>query len=149
MIAKECLLPRDRSKIKFEENSKSAVFQNPKRSEGLVPVKVDGCVAQSGTRADYVIEDGRRAIVVELKGRDVEKAAKQVIATASQWVKDLKRSDEVAGLIVASRFPRASSKVQIRQDEFRRQYLNPLHVVCQNCEFEFDQVFTFKPLARK
>lgn len=96
-----------------------------------------------------MIENGRHAVVVELKGKDVEKAAKQVLATAAQWVDTLKRCDEVAGLIVAARFPKASSKVQIRQDEFRKKHLNPLHVICQNCEFEFDQVFSFKPLKKK
>jgi len=116
--------------------------------EGLLPIKVDGCVVAEGTRADYVIEDGRRAVVVELKGRDVEKAVKQVFATALQWTTELGRCDEIAGLIVSARYPKTSSKIQIRQNEFRKKYLTPLHVVCQNAEFAFDNVFTFKPLAK-
>ncbi|WP_146037398.1 hypothetical protein [Novosphingobium guangzhouense] len=149
MIADECLMPKNRSKIKLEENGKSAIFLNPSLDAGLQAIKVDGCVEQKGTRADFVIEYKNRAVVVELKGKDVEKAAKQVLETANQWKHQLSRCDEVAGLIVAERFPKASSKVQIRQDEFRKKYLNPLHVVCCNEEYDFDAVFTFRPLKRR
>ena len=110
---------------------------------------MDGCVAREGTRADYVIEKDRAAVVVELKGRDVEKAGKQVTATANQWTSDLKRADEVAGLIVATRFPKASTKIQIQQSEFQKRFLSPLHVICHNAEFDFDAVFTFKPLKKR
>ena len=132
----------------MEENGKSATFINPQPADELAGVIVDGCVAQEGTRADYVVEKERAAVVVELKGRDVEKAAKQVVATAQQWKNDLKRVDEIAGLSVATRFPKASTRIQIQQSEFQKRFLSPLHVVCHNAEYEFDAIFTFKPLKK-
>lgn len=137
-------MPKDRSKIKLEENGKSAVFLNPNRKNGLQAIRVDGCVAQQGTRADFVIEFADRAVIVELKGRDVEHAASQVMATADHWKFDLQRCGEIAGLIVAARYPKASSTIQIKQDEFRRRYLNPLHVVCRNAEYSFESIFKFR-----
>lgn len=133
----------------MEEKGKSATFLNPLKDEGLLPIKVDGCVVEQGTRADYVIEDGRSAVVVELKGRHVEQAAKQVFATASQWVGAYDRADRVAGLIIATRYPKASTKIQIEQSNFQKRFLVPLHVVCHNAEFDFDAVFSFRPLKSR
>lgn len=132
----------------MEEKGRSATFLNPDRADGLVAILVDGGVVVEGPRADYAVEYQRRAVIVELKGRDVEYAANQVDATASLWLGSLDRADEIAGLIVAARYPKTSSKIQIKQNNFRKRFLGPLHVVCKNCEFEFGALFTFKPLSR-
>lgn len=142
-------MPNNRSKIKLSESGRSATFLNPLRGKGLVAIKVDGCVITSGVRADFAVEQGRKVVIVELKGRDVESAAKQVSATTAHWFNSLKRCDEVAGLIIATQYPRASSTIQLKQQEFRKKFRAPLHVVCQNVEFEFDRLFHFRnPLAK-
>jgi len=81
---------------------------------------------------------------VELKGRDVEGAVKQVEATAALWLNELKRCDQVAGLIVARQFPRKNSTIQIKQANFAKRFSAPLHVVCQNSEYVFENLFGFR-----
>lgn len=130
------------SKIKVEENGKSAVVLNPRRLSYL-RIQVDGCLAISGPRADWVIERSRAAVVIELKGRGIEHGAAQVMATASLWKSD-GRVDRVCGLIVGASPPRARTGIQVRQDAFTKKFRSPLHVVRQNTEYVWEHLFSFK-----
>lgn len=135
--------------MKIEENGKSATFLNPNLSDGLTVVAVDGCAVTEGERADFAVERCRKAIIVELKGRHIEKGAAQVAATASAWLNEFGRCDTVAGLIIARQYPRSNSRIQILQQNFAKKFGAPLHVVCCNAEFECDALFKFKnPLGK-
>lgn len=125
------------------------IFPNPALKSGLKAIKVDGCVTIDGLRADYVVESDRDTVIVELKGRCVEHGAQQIEATAAHWTNEINRADRVAGLIVARQYPRSSSKIQLKQQRFAKKFNAPLHIICSNCEIEFEKVFRFSNIRKR
>lgn len=82
MDNKSCTVKNSNSKIKVEENKRKAIFLNPER-ENFTVTEVDGCLIPRGqTAADYLVVKPRVAsILVELKGRNVERACAQLFST--------------------------------------------------------------------
>jgi hypothetical protein len=85
MIDAKCVEERSESNIKCADGSRFAVFSNKEQRE-FRKIRIDDCVVKEGLRADWVLERGDEAVILELKGKDVEHAAKQVFATAQLWV---------------------------------------------------------------
>jgi hypothetical protein len=134
------------SLVKVEEGNRKAVFRNSAR-ENIVKTQFDGCVEVEGPRADWVISKaGLGDVVVELKGKDVDHAVKQVDATAKFWRKSNLSNGKIAGLIVCRQYPRASTGVQRAQDNFRSVHNGFLHVVTKNETFELEKIFSPSPL---
>ena len=131
------------SLVKVQEGCRSAVIVNSARLEYKV-IQVDKCLAIDGPKADFVIERNGRAIIIELKGRGVEHGATQAVATSELWLKGLKRVSVVSALIVGVMAPRARPSMLVRQSEYRRRFGTPLHVIRQNGQFEFDNIFSFR-----
>lgn len=71
----------DVSRVKVEENGRSAIFVNNERAK-FHKVKVDGGLIDNQLCADYVVsKDQVGSVVVELKGTDIEHAVDQIDAT--------------------------------------------------------------------
>src|SRR5579862_4583819 len=81
MLRPECSKKTKVSRIKFEERGRIAIFVNPDRAVYL-RVRIDDCEITTGSRADWLIRKGDADVVLELKGRDVDHALDQVVATA-------------------------------------------------------------------
>ncbi len=89
-------------------------------------VQVDGCYITSGLKCDYLFEiiDNNNIIkvfYVELKGKNIEHAIKQLTATVAHCKlihKDIKREC----YIVASRVPKSSTSAQNLKKEFKRKH---------------------------
>lgn len=81
MISPACIEVKTDRKIKCEDGKRFAIFEN-KNGRSFNKIRVDGCAVTNGLRADWVMELGSSAVILELKGRDVEHAAKQIHATA-------------------------------------------------------------------
>ena len=143
MIEPSCIEETDVSKIKVKDGTKFAVFLNSANTLHL-KVRVDGCAVMDGPRADWVVERGNDAIVVELKGRDVEHAAVQIAATSTLWKNVEGRCGKIAGLIVARQYPKASTVIQLKQRSFVKTFGGPLHVVNHCPEVYFDHVLSFR-----
>jgi len=127
------------SKPKVEENGRKAVFLNPQRAE-VKKVKVDGClIVGSGPRADYIVSmPGVVDVIVELKGKDIEHARDQIVATLPAWKAHPPFSAKVAGLIVCSRSPLSSSDLQVMKAKVSKNYGMSLTVdESGNKEYEF------------
>jgi hypothetical protein len=142
VIEEHCITSTAVANIKVEENGRSAILMNPQGDQYL-RIKVDGCVEMEGIRADWVIERGREAVVIELKGRGVEHGADQILATAQRW-RNEGRFDRIGGLIVARQYPRASASIQLRQQRFARGFAGPLHVVTRNASYRMEWLLSFK-----
>jgi hypothetical protein len=120
------------SRIKVSENGRKATFMNDKR-ERYKKIKIDGCVMSNTLAADWMVCHSKYGqIIVELKGSDVEHAAKQVFATASFLQERGLREGHLAALIVANQFPRFNTIIQRRQSDFASKYDAPMHVVTKN-----------------
>lgn len=143
MIEDECIESVDVSKIKVEDCARHAIFINSNR-EVYLKIRVDGCAITQGIRADWAIEYGNSAIIIELKGRNVEDAAKQIFATAHHWKVTEQRCQSIAGLIVGRSCPKANTKMQIRKERFAKKFGGPLHLVTHNPELQFEHVLSFR-----
>jgi hypothetical protein len=137
-----CSVERTVSRVLVEECQRKATFLNHK-NEKFVVTKVDGCLIKNAIAADYVVSrQGVGDVIVELKGRDVDHAVKQIEATARHWISESLGAGRMAGLVVCRQFPKASASVQKIQQRFTRAFGGPLHVVTKNCEYEFAHVLS-------
>lgn len=144
MSLEDCRVFTKVPKVSVREGKRSAVFLNLERERYAV-TRVDGCLLQQEVAADWAISKEEVGdIVIELKGRDVHHAVKQVHATAVHWHEEKYQTGKIAGLIVACQYPRSSTAVQKAQDAFAKRFKGPLHVVTKNYEFIFEKVLEFK-----
>lgn len=89
--------------IVVEENKRIFRIQNPNR-RSIDQIQVDGCkITDNSIRCDYLFidVDTKKKIFVELKGKNVDHAVKQIVAT----VKRLAPSELCKASIVCSSSP--------------------------------------------
>lgn len=88
----------------LRENACSAIIVNPRRVEYCV-VTVDGCEVARGQEAcDYLVLHRGAAWYIELKGKDLEKALRQ-IASSMAALSGKYPSHQKIAVIVATRVP--------------------------------------------
>lgn len=146
-MAKACCCETiNHSNIKVEDSGGQAVFTNGER-DSFTKIRVDGCEITEGPRADWALERGNDCLIIELKGRDVERAANQIIETAVHW-RTLNPTVNLAGLIVARQYPKATSTMQIKKQRFTRDFGGPLHVLTHSPTLKFDNVFRFSGILK-
>jgi hypothetical protein len=154
--AENCLQLLSVSKVLVEEGSRKACFLNPSREE-LLRAHVDGCLCHNVMAADFVVAEKHRGfVVIELKGKDIEHAIRQIIETARSHLSICKQHlcgctelvhcksrCKIAGLVVARQYPRYTTTVQKRKEEFAKLFRGPVHVVTKNAEFQLERVLQF------
>lgn len=129
------------SNIKIEDHGMSAVFLNPRRQVHHI-VKVDGGLVAQQRAADYVVsKPGVGDLVVELKGKDVGVACKQIEATLCIMDRCEEKRSPVAGLIVCTRVPCFDTKVQGLKSYFAKKYKSRLTVCSSRNKFDFEKFF--------
>lgn len=144
MALADCREITNVSKIKVEENQRKAVFLNDPR-ENYFRTKVDGCLVVHTLASDWVVSKPTVGdVVVELKGKDVNHAIKQIVSTLSYWKKEGLSNGKLAGLIVCTQYPKISTTVQKAQELIAKDYKAPLHVVTKNYEYKLENVLSFK-----
>jgi hypothetical protein len=143
MINPNCIEEKLDSKIKCRDGNRYVIIKNDE-NDPFLKIRVDNCVVTDGARADWVVEKAQSALIIELKGRDVEHAATQIFETAALWKIQEKRCVKVAGLIIARQYPRASTSLQRKQDKFAKEFKGPLHVINHNAEVVFSRAMSFK-----
>ena len=149
MLKSECITTSKASKIKVEENNKSAVFLNPEKHL-FHKIRIDGCVITKGKRADYLVQKEKVGqVIVELKGKNILHAADQIKATLHHIQPHTQEYRKIAGLIVCHQVPSgANTQLQKRKVEYFKAYQMHLHAVAQNEEYVFENVFTATPLKK-
>ena len=128
-----CSEVTNNKKIAVSENGRKFTIDNPDRKE-VIKIKVDGCLIDDDReRCDYLFEviipdtkdkeakNIETAIYVELKGSDIEKAFKQIMATLGYLV-DRHRQIDKECFIVASRVPKASAKTQELAEKLKKSH---------------------------
>lgn len=138
MCADHCVEEVNDSNVTVKERGRRANFQNPSRAR-FRKVKVDKCLVSEGEKkADWIITKiGVGSIVIELKGKNLEKACQQLKATIENpkckpWIEDKK-----SFLIVCSRYPSIDTTVQRLRSSCRKQGMR-LKVVCDQGDFIFE-----------
>jgi len=145
----KCTSKTKAQKIKFEEKRRRATFLNPEKKE-YTRTRFDGCVVKDAVAADWVLSKKNVGdVILELKGRNVEHAFKQVLSTARYWATHDLSSGRLSALIVCRQFPNASTKVQRAKASFNKSFKGPLHIVSHNSDFVFENVLSAKGPYRK
>lgn len=117
-----CSRTRTDPHIAVTEKSKTFRLDNPNR-RAVVEIKVDGClIDDERERCDYIFElPENRTCYVELKGKNVEKACGQILATM-EYTKQQYASYKKTGYIVASRVPAETPVVQAARIKLKKNY---------------------------
>lgn len=144
MIPEKCCRNTSDSNIKVsDQRSTTAVFENAEKAAHTL-VRFDGCVVTGSVACDWIVEKvnvGR--IAVELKGTDVDHAAKQV-ESALRFLRDNGLNDlPVAGLIVCTRYPRIDTTVQRIKQRIAKTYSAPLTVKTDGRALAFESLLSF------
>lgn len=121
--------------ITAEENKRKLSINNPS-AKIVRKIKVDGClIVDSSKRCDYMFEiinppDTEKicnVIYLELKGRHIQEAYGQLIATIDRFIAE-HRGTKKECHIVASRVPKTGPEVQQLQVEMLRKKQTKLTV---------------------
>ena len=110
--------------VTVSENKRKFTIQNSSSLQ-INQVKVDGCYITSGSKCDYLFEIINKNIIavfyVELKGKNIEHAIKQLEATII-YCKSIHKDIKKECYIVASRVPKGSTSAQNLKKEFKRKH---------------------------
>lgn len=141
----KCIRSTSAKRVKINgEHNRSATFVN-EAQEDFREIRVDGCLIPKGLAADWILcKASVGDLIIELKGRDVGHALKQVSATLAHWSTHKERSKKsaLASLIVcAAQKPQISAQRQRAEREFRRDYGAKLVVLSGNREHSFESFF--------
>lgn len=120
-----------KSSIKLSRLKKIKLTINNPSQRVVIKVQVDGCLPiKSGKRCDYLFEIDKpmtQVIYLELKGCNVDKAYPQLIETFDLFTIEHRNVKKVCH-IIASRVPKASTKVQQLKIMMRKSKKVELHV---------------------
>ena len=129
------------SRVKVEENGRSAVFLNLKRKRFFI-TRVDGGIVKNKMSADYVVTQMEVGdLVVELKGKEVGRACEQVFATIEIIRSCERKGIPVAGLVVCTRVPKTDTKSQRLQNIFLQKHGARLKIRASNETYRFEDFF--------
>jgi hypothetical protein len=109
-LLQACTEELNDSKVTVKRDGRRAIFDNSEHSH-IKCVDLDCWLAKSGVkRADYILAKPDVVdIVIELKGKDIDHAAEQILATLRKWKKAPPFSKRIGGLIVFTRCPKSSA----------------------------------------
>ncbi|NEQ99429.1 MAG: hypothetical protein F6K30_22450 [Cyanothece sp. SIO2G6] len=119
----ECEETRQDKRIVLQEKKSKITFLNPKNVKILV-IQVDGCVIDDNqtARCDYALVPKKELeIYVELKGRDISHAVRQLESTI-RLLSENPQSVKKLCFIVSSRVPKQTTTIQKIQSRFKKQF---------------------------
>ena len=107
---RQCTKESDNKRITVRANNRSATFLNEDKTQIKV-VDLD-CLIQTtaAARADYIVTKPKVVdVIVELKGKDIDHAIEQILATAAFWKRIPPFSPHIGALVVFTRSPKRSA----------------------------------------
>jgi hypothetical protein len=143
----DCSETRTHTRIRVDDNRSPrwAVFLNPEQVQ-VRKIRVDGCLVVGSAAADWIVSKAASVdVIVELKGRDVDQAIRQVTATLRFWSDHAERGQNagLAALIVCTQYPRDNTKIERASRAIAKDYRAPLHVKSRNLEYTFEALAGF------
>ena len=129
--------------VPVEDAGVRAVFCNPKR-KAYRTFDVDGCLVTEGLAADFAVEElGTGLAVVELKGRNVEHALKQVSETVKHFRDARDYTGRLCALIVSRQSPLGSATIAKQRLIFAKRHGGAaLHVHSSQRSFVLSDLLT-------
>jgi len=129
MDFEKCTTKRTDKIIAVSEHGRKFTIQNDGKIS-VNQVKVDSCLINDDRkRCDYLFEIEGKIFVIylELKGKHIDKAYEQLVATMGYCLERHERFEKKC-YIVASRVPKDGQKVQNLKIKMRRSYKARLHI---------------------
>jgi hypothetical protein len=140
MCIPECTEETSVSRVKVEENGRSATFLNPKEAS-LLKTEFDGCVKVAGPKCDWIVSKKTVGdVLIELKGSDVSHAITQILSTAKYCKENSYSNGKLAALVVCRQYPSVDTTIQRAKARFSRDFRAPLHVKSRNSEYVFEDL---------
>ena len=116
-----CICKTKDSQIKFEENKRKIVFENPSRLS-YERVDVDGCTITEGIRCDKLLlsEDEHEERYVELKGTDVMHAIDQLEETIKHLGEytDNRYAYIISTNVAPAIYPKCQAKIKYFKEKY-------------------------------
>jgi hypothetical protein len=109
-VLRQCIKESDNKRIVVRANNRTATFLN--EDEAQVKVVDLDCLIKTTTapRADYIVAKPKVVdVIVELKGKDIDHAIEQILATATFWKTVPPYSPHIGALVVFTRSPMRSA----------------------------------------
>jgi hypothetical protein len=99
-------------KITVKRDGRRATFDNAERAQ-IKRIDIDCWIPQAGTaKADYILSKlGSIDVIIELKGKDIDHAIEQIVATLIRWKQTPPFSSKIGGLIVFTRCPMRAAEI--------------------------------------
>lgn len=139
MKNEECIEETVGQNVVVKENGRRINFLNPDRSK-FKKIKVDNCLIIDGERSDWIVTKvGVGSVVVELKGKDVDKACHQLWSTLAHPDCCGHLEKKRALVVVASRVPSLDTSIQRHKNKARQNGLR-LEFICQNRDVLFEDI---------
>lgn len=142
---KACTKELRHSKVTVSRDGRRATFDNSERAL-IHRVDVDCWIrATDAPKADYILaKPGIVDVIIELKGKDIDHAVEQILATLPKWKKAPPFSKKIGGLIVFTRCPKSAADVGDMKKRLLQQHALWLEVdKDQKTEYRFE-TFTGK-----
>ena len=119
-LLESCTETKKDSKIKVEAHTQKAIFDNSGRAKIKIVDLDCWLAADTGPKADHIVSKPDVVdIIVELKGKGIDHALKQILASHARWKAAPPFSKRIGGLIVFSRSPDRSASM----DDTRKRFL--------------------------
>lgn len=116
----KCSVESTNSKIVVKENKSRFEVDNPNRLS-VSKVQVDGClIADNLEKCDWIISissENKRALYIELKGCDIDKALKQLKSTLEHTQSNYQDYKKEC-YVVTTRIPKFGPKISKKQRDF-------------------------------
>jgi very-short-patch-repair endonuclease len=134
----ECIEHSKEKLIVFEELKRRAIFKNDAKRHFL-KFRFDGCMVVQQPAADFLLvcKSTKDKIIIELKGKNVEQAVKQIESTIEILKETGFECRRIAGLIVCSQVPHGTHS-QVLKNSFAKKYNALLTIVTKEREFAFE-----------
>ncbi|MGB6745269.1 MAG: hypothetical protein WBE38_16600 [Terracidiphilus sp.] len=109
-VPARCIEKLNGPRITVKANGRLATFLNPDRAE-IKKIDVDCWLRHvSGLRSDFLlVKAGIVDVIIELKGKDIDHAVKQILATLDHWKLTPLCSPRFGALVVFTRSPKRST----------------------------------------
>ncbi len=100
------------SKITVKRDGRRATFSNPGRA-AIKRIDLDCWIPSTDTpKADYIVSKPSFVdVIIELKGKEIDHAIEQIVATLVKWKKTLPFPKKIGGLVVFTRCPMRAAEI--------------------------------------
>ncbi|WP_428990018.1 hypothetical protein [Methylocapsa aurea] len=125
--------------VTVKQRGRRANFVNPERAF-YNRIQVDGCLVSEGKKADWIVSKiNIGSVIVELKGKHLDEAYEQLLATIENKVCSCWLEERRSFLIICSRVPSFDTIVARKELEARKRGVR-LKIICGHRDIKIESL---------